>query len=223
MKRCDEIINLEGETIRCARKEHNTNISKCSWINRFGTKIILPMLLLSIILISGITMVPADAYKIDILDIYELDRAGHIPYVDPVRAYYDAKQAESREIRANVQPTYYEAFELYVPAKIECDTLVPIHGIVPHNGLLTWTIISGNFFQYTNLSNNSEWSLINYIYIPCDEITERKATISSTFIFNDPKDNEIEPNTKVKDLRISSLFIHIQKEFEITGRLVFTD
>ena len=178
----------------------------------------LPIVLLVIVTSLALTPSVEGIYKLDL----DLDSLEYIETVNPARAYYDAKQAESREIRANLQPVYYEAFVVNIPDKVECDTLVPIHGIVPETGLLTWTIVSGDYISYSNLSHSNQWSLLNYLYIPCDEITTKEATIYSTFIFNETVHNEKEPNTKVKGLAIDRHFMHVEQEFQITGRLMFS-
>ena len=131
-------------------------------------------------------------------------------YHDPVREYYDAKQKLSTY---PTEPVFYPGLYIEPLNEVSCGW-VPVYGIVPKDGILTFTIVSGDFIGWHNVSHNSQFNPINYFYLPCDGIGE-EVTLRVYFIFNDPYDQEYHPNTKVKDMGFISGALHRQQTFTV--------
>ncbi len=137
------------------------------------------------------------------------------PYVDPIREYYDNKMANAVDI-TKAKPVYYQGFYIQPLREISCDQWTPVYGIVPKDGILTFTIHSGNAVVFSNVSHNYQFWLINYFYLPCEGI-ESTATLGVYFIYNDSTDQEIYPDTKVKDLGFTSGAMFLQQTFNVHG------
>lgn len=131
-------------------------------------------------------------------------------YHDPVREYYDMKQTHSIH---PTEPVYYSGFEIDPIPTVECDSWIPVYGIVPDEGLLFFTIISGDYMGFANVSHNSNYYLMNYFYLPCTGASQ--AQLNITYIWNDNDDKEFYPNTKVKDMGIDRHFLQISETFKI--------
>jgi len=131
-------------------------------------------------------------------------------YQDPVREYYDARNANS--IYPS-EPVYYYGFEIDPIGVAECDSWVPVYGIVPDEGILFFTVISGNYTGFANVSHHDSYYLMNYFYLPCTGADQ--AQLNITYMWNDNDDQEFYPNTKVKGLSIDRHFIQISQTFKI--------
>lgn len=132
-------------------------------------------------------------------------------YVDSIRPFV-AGDHPKMEPRSSEFPAFY----IELPDKIQCNNWIPVFGQVPEFGILTWTVISGEYLSFANLSNPA-FGLINYFYLECSSLLQDEGQLNVTFIYNDPKDKEIAPNTKVKDLGIDRNFLYITKTFQISG------
>jgi len=100
------------------------------------------------------------------------------PYVDPIREYYDNLDYRTTPH----EPVYYPGFYIQPLNQVSCG-LVPVYGIIPPDGILTFTVIIDDYIQFSNVSHNSEFSLINYLQLPCG--LEGSAVLSVYFIYND--------------------------------------
>jgi len=134
-------------------------------------------------------------------------------YKDPIREYYDLKHLENMKRLPYQEPVYYSAFFIEPIVKAKCNSWIPVYGIVPDKGLLVFSIISGDYVGFANVSHLTSYYLLNYFYLPCTGMDH--AQLNVTYIWNDNKDQEIYPNTKVKDLGIDRHFIHASQSFKI--------
>ena len=133
------------------------------------------------------------------------------PYVDPIREYYDNLQTYTLTAP---EPVYYESFFIEPIGTVQCDSWTPVYGIIPESGLLVFTVISGDFIGYSNVSHMEQYYLQNYFYLPCDGVDDF-GQIYITYIWNDKTDSEFAPNTKVKNLTIDRGYLQIIHDFEI--------
>jgi len=132
------------------------------------------------------------------------------PYVDPIMEYYDNLSYRTTPY----EPVYYESFFIEPIGTVQCDSWTPVYGIIPESGLLVFTVVSGDFIGYSNVSHMEQYYLQNYFYLPCDGV-EDSGQIYITYIWNDKTDSEFAPNTKVKNLAIDRGYLQIIHAFEI--------
>ena len=149
-----------------------------------------------------------------LVEAYALEWKGIVSetpiYKDPVREYYDSRQSHSL---IPSLPVYYDGFMVDPINSAECNSWVPVYGIVPDEGILLFTIISGDYTALANVSHISSYYLLNYFYLPCTGTDQ--AQLNVTYIWNDNDDQEYYPNTKVKDMGIDRHFIQLSQTFKI--------
>lgn len=139
----------------------------------------------------------------------EKSTQGTAPYGDPVREYYASKQ-----LQQSPPAVYYDSFYIKPIVTVQCDSWIPVYGMIPERGLLIFTVFSGDFIGYSNVSHSEKYYLINYFYLPC-EGTDEFGQINVTYIWNDSTDHEISPNTKAKDMSIDRHFLQLSQTFQI--------
>lgn len=88
------------------------------------------------------------------------------PYVDPIREYYDARQAEFG-ISHPPATVYYNSFTFNIGKVIECGWN-EITGQVPYSGLVLISLTQNSDLVYTqNINSNPDQLLRGWINIPC--------------------------------------------------------
>ena len=91
---------------------------------------------------------------------------GAYPYIDPIREWYDNRQAE---FGANypLAPVYYNSFSVNMPDWANCGW-VQIAGQVPYSGLVTVHVYQGlDLVATQNINSDPDQLLRGYIFMPC--------------------------------------------------------
>jgi len=147
--------------------------------------------------------------------------ASQYPVIDAVRAYHDEKNriAQLEYADGLPVPKQYPSLFITLPETIVCDNWIPVHGNVPEKGMLMWTIISGDYLQFVNVSHSPQLYLLNYFYLPCEGVGA-DAQINVTFMYLDlpnrePYD-EVEKMSRVNGLTIERNYLFVQESFKIT-------
>jgi len=166
----------------------------------------LAIVLSFIFMIAGLSYMGASLAHASQLEIWsDYGEPSKTPiYVDHVRAWYDAKQQHAT---GPPEPVYFSGFYVVIPKQVQCNSWVPVNGIIPKDGLLTFTVISGDYIGFSNVSHMSNSFLINYFWLPCNGAD--KGAIYVTFIYSDYS------NTIVKNLIIDKAYLQIEKQFEV--------
>lgn len=133
------------------------------------------------------------------------------PYVDPIIEYYDNLQTYTLTAQ---EPVYYLSFFIAPLGTVQCDTWNPVYGIIPELGLLTFTITSGDYIGYANVSHMDSFYLLNYFYLPCENI-DQDGELYVTYTYNDNTDMEIYPNTKVINMGFDRSYLQITVPFKV--------
>lgn len=133
------------------------------------------------------------------------------PYTDPVREYYASRQHYSHSAP---EPVYYPSFFIAPLGTVQCDTWNPVYGIIPQLGLLTFTVTSGDYIGYANVSHMESFYLLNYFYLPCENI-DQDGELYVTYTYNDNTDMEIYPNTKVTNMGFDMSYLQITVPFKV--------
>lgn len=133
------------------------------------------------------------------------------PYVDPVLEYYDSRLHYSHSAS---EPVYYLSFFIAPLGTVQCDVWNPVYGIIPELGLLTFTVTSGDYIGYANVSHMEAFYLLNYFYLPCENI-DQDGELYVTYTYNDNSDKEIYPNTKVTDMGFDRSYLQITVPFKV--------
>ena len=133
------------------------------------------------------------------------------PYVDPIIEWYDNRMAQYG-ILFTPEPAYYPSFYIEPLGTISCNEWTPVYGIIPESGLLIFTVTSGDFIGYANVSHMEQFYLINYFYLPCNGV-EESGELNVTYMWNDNTDKEFSPNTKVKDMQYKNHFLYVKVPF----------
>ena len=137
---------------------------------------------------------------------------GTYPVIDPVLQYYEDKQEKAKQLDRSSVQTHFGGFYVELPQKIECDNWIPVSGTVPVNGMLFFTVISGDFVGFHNVSHGDDQYLLNYFWLPCTYAQE--AGLIVTFIYNED-DQEIAPDTKAKNLTIDKPALYLERVFTV--------
>ena len=134
-------------------------------------------------------------------------------YTNHIKEYYDNRMAQYGTLLP-LEPVIYSSFYIEPIKSVQCDSWTPVYGLVPESGLLVFTVFSGDFIGYSNVSHMEQFWLINYFYLPCEGV-EDFGQINITYIWNDNTDKEFAPNTKVRDMGIDRHYLQLTQIFEI--------
>ncbi len=109
--------------------------------------------------------------------------------------------------------TTFDSFSIDVADEVTCDNWIPVYGLTPEFGLLTFAVLAdGKILSYSNVSH-FDTTLINYFYLPCTGDSEGE--LIAIFHYNDPHDHEKAPNTKVNQLFIDRTWLTEKDSFKI--------
>ncbi len=131
-------------------------------------------------------------------------------YVNHKLAWYDDRQ-QQYGVYGPAEPVYYAGLTIAPLGTVQCDNWVPVKGIVPNNGILYFTIISGDYIGFHNVSHTGTSYLINYFWLPC---TGNDGMLYVTFMyFGDDSPYPV----KARNQAIVRPAFHIEVPFNVLG------
>jgi len=101
-------------------------------------------------------------------------------YVNHKQVWYDERQQHA--IYGPPEPVYYPSFYFEPLGTVQCDNWIRVEGIVPTNGILYFTIMSGDYIGFHNVSHSKTGYLVNYFWLPCTDAED--GALLATFMYH---------------------------------------